>query len=155
MKKPFNFGCSRSHWLTFLQSRTIFVTASSVQPTPCALVTGWVPSFCNITQANDMPQNFGFHRETGFIQLLSRTFQGLFLIFQGLKITDVGSAMFSWIYICPIYTKQMSQLKKNNMLHRDCRRWATHHNLEFWKQGRRNCQITFRYVLYFVFFTLK
>ena len=28
------------------------------------------------------------------------TFQGQFLIFQGLKITEVGSAMFGWIHVC-------------------------------------------------------
>ena len=33
----------------------------------------------------------------------SRTFQGQFVIFQGLKIAEVGSAIFGWIHSCPLY----------------------------------------------------
>ena len=34
------------------------------------------------------------------IEISDETIQGQFVIFQGLKITEVGSAIFGWIHIC-------------------------------------------------------
>ena len=65
-----------------------------------------------------------------------KTFQEPFLISQGLKISEVGSAIFSWIHICPL-CKTHVKLEKSDMLHGNCTRQTTPHNLEVWKRGSK------------------
>ena len=81
---------------------------------------------CNKTSSRNTLLLFCTYRiRTALSNQNSRTFQGQFLSFEGLKITDVGSAMFSWIHIC-------------DPLHRNCMRQATLHNLKVWKWGSKH-----------------